>query len=54
MNRSVAALGVNVPLVWLSGAGGAWGDPFFVMNAKFAGSSPARARQSGLFSVPVF
>ena len=27
MNRSVAALGVNVPSVWLSGAGGACGTP---------------------------
>ena len=54
MNRSVAALGVNVPSVCVSGAGGACGTPDFVMKAKFAGSSPARARQSMLFSVPVF
>ena len=54
MNRSVAALGVNVASVWLSGAGGACGTPEFVMKAKFAGSSPARRRQSMLFSCPVF
>src|SRR3989440_6465894 len=54
MNRSVAALGVNVAVVAASGLGGAWGLPFFVMNAKLAGSIPARARQSALFTTPRF
>ena len=54
MNRSVAALGVNVASVAASGLGGACGTPLFVMNAKFAGSSPALPRQSALFSAPVF
>jgi hypothetical protein len=54
MNRSVAALGVKVPSVWLSGAGGACGTPLFVMNAKFAGSSPTVLRQLALFTTPVF
>src|SRR5207249_1558481 len=53
MNRSVAALGVNVPSVWLSGPGGACGTPLVVMNAKFAGSRLTLFRQSALFTVPV-
>jgi hypothetical protein len=40
VNRSVAALGVNVASVAASGEGGACGIPLFVTNAKFAGSSP--------------
>jgi hypothetical protein len=54
MNRSVARMGVKVPPVWSSGAGGAWGLPFKVMNAKLAGSMPTLARQSALLAVPVF
>src|SRR6266487_5806352 len=51
MNRSVAGFGVKVPVVWSSGPGGSCGAPLFVMNAKFAGSSPTVFRQAALLSV---
>ena len=51
MNRSLAALGVNVPpIVDCSGFAGPVDWPFLVMKAKLRYSNPALARQFALFA----
>jgi hypothetical protein len=50
MNSTCAGSGVKVARVAFSGSGGACGTPSLVMNAKSAHSSPARFRQSALFT----
>jgi hypothetical protein len=52
MNRSLAP-GVNVAFVAPIGLAGACDLPLLVMNAKLTYSSPALARQVGLFAFPV-